>query len=169
MSFGKCRSLLAKAIQRPQEPDPQLERKNKRKSDYVKCSCCPRLNSWRFNLLLLLLCTGFFFNLTLFRVWARSALPLRALQVYYPGDNEKIATQVVNKSLSKHMKWVPKNTINMVHTRSPGKAKQMLHPLIDTCPFLEPAFCCLDLERFRRLLKIDETVRITLPYFSFVI
>ena len=41
MSFGECRSLLAKAIQRPQEPDPQLERKNlvrdeenKPKSDY---------------------------------------------------------------------------------------------------------------------------------------
>ena len=110
-----------------------------------------------------------------------------AFEAVYPGDNQKIATQVVNKSLLKHMKWVPKNTINsypkglaqgtykpgdpdfMVHTAGPGKAKQMLHPLIDTCPFLEPAFCCLDLERFRCLLKIDETVRITLPYFSFVI
>lgn len=78
-----------------------------------------------------------------------------AVEVYYPGDNEKIATQVVNKSLLQHMKWVPKNTINsypnglfwgtyklgdpdfIVHCPS-GRGKAMLPKFIDTRRNLEP-------------------------------
>lgn len=78
-----------------------------------------------------------------------------AVEVYYPGDNAKIATQVVNKSLLQHMKWVPKNTINsypnglfwgtyklgdpdfIVHCPS-GRGKAMLPKFIDTRRNLEP-------------------------------
>ena len=38
--------------------------------------------------------------------------PVYASEVFFPGDNAKIAELVVNKSLLPHFKWVPKRTMN---------------------------------------------------------